>query len=130
MKKDYSEWQKLKQAINERDNSPTFFKEKEIWYFNCGLNVGHEQDGKGKSFRRPILILHKFNKHVFWSIPLTSSRKKHKFYFEFNFEPKRKSWAIISQIKLTDSKRLIEKIGKMSTDDFKSIKEKIRSLIE
>ncbi len=130
MKKDYRKWHEIKSKINNIKNISQFFKARDVWYFSCGLNIGHEQDGKGNSFRRPVLILYKFNKHVFWGVPLISIKKKHSLYFEFGFRQGKKSWAIISQLKLVDSKRLIEKIGRMNIEDFCSIKKKIRRLLE
>ena len=62
MKKEYGEWHKKKKALNEREDIDNiFFREKEVWWTALGVNIGFEQDGKGEEFRRPVLILKKFN---------------------------------------------------------------------
>jgi hypothetical protein len=100
--KNFTQWNRQKQDIHENE-SILYFGEREIWFCRLGANIGYEQDGKGSDFERPILIFKKFNNHVFWGIPLTSSQKTSKFYFEFSFKNK-KSWAILSQIRLLDKK--------------------------
>ncbi|MEA2018463.1 MAG: type II toxin-antitoxin system PemK/MazF family toxin, partial [Campylobacterota bacterium] len=69
-----------------------------------GVNVGFEQDGD-KSFLRPVLVYKKFNKHVFLGIPLTSQIKDNKFHYEFEYTDSKRSFAILSQLKLFDIKR-------------------------
>lgn len=59
MAKDFDGWntkKKLAHAINKRP----FFHEREIWYCALGVNVGFEQDGKGKDFLRPVIGIKKF----------------------------------------------------------------------
>ena len=54
-------WTRLKIRIHFQDiQERPYFKEREIWWVNLGVNVGFEQDGKGDNFERPILILKKF----------------------------------------------------------------------
>lgn len=129
MQKDYWEWHKVKSILNDRPNSPKFFKPREIWYIACGLNVGREQDGRGQSFRRPVLILRKFSQETFWGIPLTTKEKKYDLFFPLNIKDNKGSWAMIAQLKLFDSKRLIQRIDKIDPMDFSAIKEKIRMLL-
>lgn len=129
MDKDYKIWHKIKTYINNHQNR-MFFHEQEIWYCGLGLNVGFEQDGKGSKFLRPILILKKFNHMVFWAIPLTKTVKKGKYYHSFHFQEDILSTAILSQIRLIDSKRLKSKIGLVSKKEFNQIKTKLKLLLE
>ena len=39
-----------------------------------GVNVGHAMDGKNQFYHRPVLIVRKFNPHLFFGVPLTSSQ--------------------------------------------------------
>jgi hypothetical protein len=34
-----------------------------------GKNIGYEQNGSGANFSRPILIIRKFNNHMYWVVP-------------------------------------------------------------
>ena len=66
---------------------------------------------------------------VFLCVPLTSSVKEGEFYFNFYFNNKGNS-AILSQIKLIDSNRLLSKIGMISDKDFNDMKRKISKLLK
>ena len=100
--KNFRDWFKLKTKINN-GNKIIYFHERELWWINLGVNVGSEQDGVGYKFLRPVVIIKKFNKKIFWGIPLTTKDKKGLFYYHFNFKNK-KEIAEISQLKLIDSK--------------------------
>lgn len=39
-----------------------------------------ETDGKHHSFERPVVVIYKFNKEMFWGIPLTSKEHIGKYY--------------------------------------------------
>lgn len=125
MKKDFDKWNILKKEISKRE-SP-FFSEKEIWISHVGINVGDEEDGKGREFLRHFLIIKKWNNSMFWAIPLsTKTHKKGIFYYPFKFS-KRSSIAMLSQIKLSDGKRLKRKIGIISKEDFNNISFRMQS---
>ena len=40
------------------------FSEREVWFLKIGVNVGYEQDGNGKEYLRPAIILKKFNEVI------------------------------------------------------------------
>jgi mRNA interferase MazF len=61
------------------------FQEREVWWCNIGVNIGDEEDGKSEFFSRPVLIIHKFNKKVFWGIPLTAQVKDNPNYHKIKF---------------------------------------------
>lgn len=68
--KNFDQWNELKKLVNR--NRPTFYvKEREIRYAHLGHNVGYEQDGKGKDFKRPVLVLKKIG-NVFLVLPMTT----------------------------------------------------------
>ena len=87
-----------------------------------GVNVGFEQDGKGNIFARPVLILKKFNKEIFWALPLTTRIKENRFYAPVFLDDGVSRCAILSQLRLIDAKRLIDKIGTISKDNYQTIK--------
>lgn len=127
-KKNFDEWNSQKKITHNTENKKTFHQ-REIWFIKIGENVGFEQNGKGEEFLRPVIIYKKFSKNVFWGIPLTRSIKEGKFYKNFNFRGT-KSNAILSQIRLFDSKRLSYSIGRMSKGDYNRVKEKLIELIQ
>lgn len=128
MKKNFQNWHSKKTIINEVEKRP-FFHEKEIWFCCVGANVGFEQDGIGEDFQRPVVIIRKFNNEIFWAIPLSKTKKRNKYYFEFPFSDAITSVAILSQIRLIDAQRLSRKIGGMNEKDFKSLIEKLKALL-
>jgi hypothetical protein len=127
MEKDYQKWTKIKTAVHN-ENPRVFFKEREIWFCHLGENIGFEQDGRGEQFLRPIIVLKKFNKELFWGIPLTKNEKVGKYYKSFLLNGNT-STAILSQFRLTDAKRLKYKIGDIAAVDLAEIKTKIRQFL-
>lgn len=114
MTKDFLNWHSKKSQIDEKE-SRIFFHEREIWFAHLGTNVGFEQDGKGENFGRPVIIFRKFNKEIFWAIPLTTKEKKGMFYSKIDLRDGIHRMAILSQMRLLDSKRLYQKIGMIDT---------------
>jgi mRNA interferase MazF len=127
-KKDYSQWQKLKTNVHNEKQRP-YFHEREIWFCSLGANIGFEQDGRGEDYLRPVVILKKFNNEVCLIIPLTKSRKKGIHYYSFSHKDDFISTAILSQIRLIDSKRLDYKAGDIAENDFILLKQKLMRLL-
>lgn len=127
MTHDLDQWNSLKKNLNNISKTP-FFNEKEIWWCSIGINIGSEIYGKGRTFTRPILVLKKFNKYSFLAIPLSTKIKDISGYFRLNFKGREIS-AVIKDIKKMDSRRLSDKIGKLSEEKFKEVKEEIKRMI-
>jgi len=126
-KKDFQKWHDKKSDVDEK-SVRVFFHEREIWFSHLGTNVGFEQDGKGENFGRPVVVFRKFSNEVFWGIPLTTRKKKGKFYFPIDLEDEVHRMAILSQLKLLDSKRLYQKIGVINKDVHEKLEERIVKL--
>ena len=126
MNKKFDEWNSVKQTTSKIKRK-VYFKERDIFFIRIGENIGFEQSGKGDMFLRPVIILKKFNNNFFMGVPLTTTIKDNKYYFNFTFTNK-KSSAILSQIRAFDSKRIKHKIGVINKDDFSKLKEKIGML--
>ena len=122
------EWTKLKIRIYLSSDIKFYFKERQIWWASLGANIGFEQDGKNDKFERPVLIFKKFNKYMAWCLPLTSKPKEGKYYYWFNYKDQRGT-ILLSQIRAISSKRLIRKIGILSYEDFKKVRELVKKLI-
>lgn len=79
---------------------------------------GFEADGKNELFERPVLALRKFNKDMFWGLPLTSRKKTGKpFYFSVSLHGAPQT-VVFSQLRVLSSKRLIRRLGKLSDSQF------------
>lgn len=128
MKKNYTEWHSKKTDIEASNDVRIFFHEREVWWCSIGSNVGFEQDGKGEKFARPVLVFKKFNKEVFWALPISTRIKKSKFYSKVNLNDSVDHVAIISQLRLIDGKRLIDKIGVIDEANYADIQKAVINL--
>ncbi len=125
MQKDFTRWHLLKNTIHGEKERP-YIHERDIWFCSLGLNVGYEQDGRGKNLLRPVVVVKKFNQELCWSVPLTKTTKEnHPYFLTFSFDGATKSSAILSQIRLIDAKRMHYKIGMMPLRDFKEMKKRL-----
>lgn len=128
MDKRYDEWNNHKKMVSYKKKF-IGFSQFEIIFIKVGCNIGYEEDGKGSEFLRPVLVYKKFNNRVFLGIPLTSTIKNDKFHFEFEYKKGKRSFAILSQIKLFDIQRAKYKDGKISKNYFHKLQEKLLKLI-
>ena len=127
--KKYDEWNEIKKEMLHQEKKK-IFKVREIFWLKVGQNVGYETDGKGESFLRPVLILRKFSKDTFLGLPLTTSTKDDMFHYKFTLTSNKKvNYANLSQIKLFDVKRVKNKLGVISKDDFEELKNKLKKLM-
>jgi len=130
MYKDFDMWNNQKKHINyykQRKN----YHAGDVWWMHTGLNIGFEQDGKHKNFERPCLIIKGFNKEVCLVVSLSTIPKNNKFYVSIGIIEDKEAYAIISQIKLIDTKRLVNQIGFVSNEVLFNIKNQSRiSLID
>jgi len=125
--KNYQLWHQVKRDIEASDGRK-FFREREIWWCSLGENVGGEQDGKHDRFERPVLVFRKFNKDLFWGLPLTSAQKALKFYFPIEIHGIPRS-IILSQVKMMSVKRLTRRLVKIHPRIFTSVLKSFLALI-
>jgi mRNA interferase MazF len=126
----YDRWNETKKKISQNKKAINF-NQKEIFMTYLGKNIGYEQNGDtDKNFLRPVLVYKKFSKNLFLGIPLTTTQKDDKFYFSFIFKGTKKSTAILSQIKLIDSKRCLYRMGQIKNKDYKELIKKLESLMK
>jgi len=126
--KKYDEWNEIKKDLNIKSKY-AIPKEREIYWASIGTNIGFEQDGKGTDFSRPVLIFKTFSKNMFYAIPLSTKRKTGSWFFEFSFIEDEISTALIVQGKMLDTKRLEDRLGMISKDDFSKLKIKVKELL-
>ena len=128
MEKDFFGWAGIKQKVHER-KQPPYFAEGQIWWCSLGLNVGTEQDGKGEDFVRPVVVLTKFNEHSCVVVPLTGRERRGRYYLSLGTVTGRPSSAILSQLRLIDSRRLANKIGWISKEEHAAMKKAVTALL-
>lgn len=128
--KDFKNWLTAKEKIHaQKDEKEINFREREIWWCRLGVNVGSEQDGKGTDFSRPVLVIKKFNKYMFWAIPLSAIVKNSNFYEECVTSDGKKRGAIISQLRVISAKRLMNRVGWVNECSFYNIKKAIKDIL-
>ncbi|HEY4511654.1 MAG TPA: type II toxin-antitoxin system PemK/MazF family toxin [Candidatus Paceibacterota bacterium] len=128
MQKDFDGWNKSKKDIHNSAIS-RLYQEREAWWCSIGLNVGFEEDGKDKEFQRPVLILKGFSSSTCLIAPLTTSLKVHKYRVYIGKVDGKSASVILSQIRVVDTKRLINKIAKLDKNLFKLVRKTIKDLL-
>lgn len=127
MEKDFDNWNKRKKEINTQE--PNFYHEKEIRWCSLGVNIGFEEDGTSKTYRRPVLIIKGFSRHVCLVVPLTTSIKKNLYHISVGIVEGEEAFAILSQIRLIDTKRLHDRLIILDKIKFDEIRKAIKNLI-
>jgi mRNA interferase MazF len=124
--KDFDNWNEKKQEIQELE--PPKFHQRDIWWCSIGVNIGNEVDGKNEEFKRPVLIIRKYNNFQALVIPLSTQIKENRLRYLFEFAG-RKQNALLSQSRVIDTRRLTVRMGKLPPNKFKRIKEKFLETI-
>ncbi len=127
--KDFDLWHGIKKNI-DKEAGRLFYKEREVWWCSLGVNVGYELDGKGENYNRPVLILKGFSREVCLSIPLTTKLKTGKYYHEVSLGDDVVRKAVLSQLRLLDTKRFLQKIGTVENNEFLKIKQAVIALLQ
>lgn len=85
-----------------------------------GVNIGSEQDGKNDGFERPVLILKRINNELLLIVPFTSKLIRNRYRIDIKITGE-DSQAMLSQLRIISSKRLLKRIGYVKTDMFNII---------
>ncbi len=123
--KDFDAWCIEKQKINNiRHGYP---KRREIWWASIGVNIGHEQDGVGKLFERPVLVIKRFANDTCLVIPMTKSGGNARFYYKLS-RGDVISYLALTQSRTVSSKRLSRNIRRLDLDEFNNIINKMKNI--
>ena len=121
-------WNNFKKKLDNRGDTP-MFKERDIWWASIGHNIGIEENGKGDEFKRPVLVVKKFHKLMFWGIPTSSVQKNGKYYHTVNYLDNKgrptRSCLILSQMRVFDARRLMQKYGMIGQEELELVREKV-----
>ena len=128
IKKDFDGWNEKKKNLHGSSSKP-FYHEREIWWCSLGVNIGFEQDGTGKNFDRPVVIVRCFHKDVFFVVGLIGKKKIGKYYFNVGKVEEKEASAVLSQVRLIDAKRLVRKIGVLDESVFSDLKKALNKAL-
>lgn len=128
MEKDFDKWNIKKKAIHH-NKAPVFCHPREVWWCSLGVNVGFEQDGTGENFDRPVIVIRGFNEYVFFGVALIGKKKEGKYYFPVGKIEDREAMAVLSQVRIIDTKRLIRKITMLDENLFKRLKNALQEAL-
>jgi mRNA interferase MazF len=130
----YDNWNKVKK-YTQQNKRKLGIKPREIFWAKIGQNLGDEEYGKGKDFVRPLIVIRQLTGDLFIGVPTTTSQKENNDYFHnISYIDKTNqsinSSAMILQQKVFSKKRILSKIGKVDSESFKDIIEKLKKLID
>lgn len=128
MIKHFIDWIITKIIIDKTQRRDFIINEGQVFWCSLGENVGDEENGKGYIFRRPVLIFKKFNNNLFWGVPMSTKNKDNKYYVKVTLKNIEQS-AMISQLRVLDTKRLDQYIGYISNIDYFKIQNQINNII-
>jgi len=124
--KDFNGWNIYKKRTH--DKKPKLYTVREIWWCRLGVNIGSEQDG-GEKYLRPVIILRAFGPEICLVVPLTTSTRSHSLRVPVGEVQGRQATAILSQIRVIDTRRLVEKVGFLGQDRFVVLRKAVRDLL-
>lgn len=126
MHKDFDGWNTWKKKTHEEH--PRFYTVREVWWCRLGVNVGSEQDGSGTTYLRPVLIIRGFGPETCVVVPLTRSRRVHPLRLPVGKIQGEDAVALLSQLRVLDTRRLVEKIGFLDKQTFSHIRKAVSGL--
>ena len=128
MQKDFDGWNEEKKETNAREDI-LLYHERDVRWCRLGTNIGFEQDGTGTDHSRPVLILRGFSRSACLVVPLTTSAKQNPYHVSVGIIGNRPAFAIISQVRLIDTKRLDQKITILDKNIFEKIRKAVKDML-
>ena len=77
--KEFDQRNIIKKKI-QKQKKDIYINEKEVRFARLWQNIGNEENGKGKYFSRPVLVMKRFW-NMYFILPMTTSWKENRFYF-------------------------------------------------
>jgi mRNA interferase MazF len=109
MEKDFDRWNEIKKNIDHESKNKKVETGSFHWC-SLGLNVGTEINGKDLFFRRPVFVLKRISYSKCLVVPLTTSGREYKHKERLGFIKGRKNYLLLDQIKIIDTKRILNQI--------------------
>jgi mRNA interferase MazF len=126
--KEFDAWNRTKKELNETDHGIRV-RVGEIRWISCGVNIGAEMDGKGKSFTRPALILHVVGSSLALIAPLSTKLKQIPGYLQFEFGQRSVSLCI-HQVRIISQQRFLSRMGRISKGRLRAVKKELAGFFD
>ena len=129
----FDKWNELKKKTDKIKRTLTI-KPREIWWVKIGKNIGDEIYGKDDDFVRAVIILKVLTKDLFLGVPLSTKLKEGSYFYNFEYFNKDrnvfiKNSALLLQIRTFSKKRILNKCGIVSKNNFNEMIGKLNELI-
>lgn len=125
--KDFDSWNKTKKIIDAVSKNK-LYRVRDVWWCSLGINIGTEQSIETGKFQRPVVIIKSLGKNACIILPLTTSSKNHRFRLDLGLIKNKNAKAILSQIKVIDTKRLVNKIDVLEKNKFNELIKAVRCI--
>lgn len=123
----FDAWNEVKKKL-DYNAVQLIFREREVWWYAAGKNIGSEIDGKNERFSRPILIIRRYGPEGFLGAPLSSKIHDGRWYATFELNG-RAQCVLLSQVGSFSVRRLYSRIGRIKSDEFLRISDRLEKLI-
>jgi mRNA interferase MazF len=128
LRKDLPGWHIKKTSLDGLVSPVNSFKERQIWWVSVGHNVGVEIDGKGPRYARPVIVMRKFSHNAFFGVPLTTTGKENPYLYAFSLNGVENK-AALSQVRVFDARRLINKMGYLTIEDYAEVQRQLVDIV-
>ena len=128
MEKKFDRWNLEKKNFHNRRSVP-YCHPRELWWCALGVNIGFEQDGTGELFDHPVIILKVLSAQTCLVVPLTKSIHQQPLRTPVGLVEGKEARAVISQMRVVDTKRLIRKIGFLEIEQFEHIRKTVKDML-
>ncbi len=127
MRKEFDKWNEVKKRTDAE--RPRLYTVREVWWCRFGVNIGTEQDGRGDNFLRPAIILRGFGPDACLVAPLTTSTREHPLRVSVDMVDGLPARANLSQLRVVDTRRLVEKVGFLEKEIFTKLRKTAKGLL-
>jgi len=128
----FDSWNEIKKQTDNIQRKITI-KPREIYWVKVGYNIGMEIYGKGDNFARPVIVVKRLTKDLFFGIPLSMQIKQGDYFYTFEYVNKERGLlqnsALLLQAKIFSVKRIMNKSGMINKNDFDEIIKRFNQMI-
>jgi mRNA-degrading endonuclease toxin of MazEF toxin-antitoxin module len=130
IKQDLLNWNFIKTWIELKERRRFFINSREVWNIYIWKNIWYESFWKWDFFTRPVLVIKIVGSMVFAVSMTTNWKDNNKFYYKLDDKYFNKSsYITLSQVKILDKKRFINKIWMIEEPEFEEIKKELKNVL-
>ena len=127
--KTFDQWNGKKKDTNFNGACPHFLPG-QIWWAQIGQNIATEVAGKGEDFLRPVVIMQRVYGNACLAIPLTTKEREGDYYFRLQDGKGKTQYALLTQIRYLDGKRLKYQRADIKKEDLDNLREAFCNLLK